>query len=184
MDVSGWMAVASGVVVAAACGLRAFLPLLLLGLAARVGIVGLSREAAWLAGDHALIALAIATALELAADKVPVVDHALDAIGFVLRPAAAWFAAFALLQDWPSPWGQLAALALAGAAVGVQVAKAKLRLGSTALTAGHGNPVLSTIEDVTALLLSAAALLVPLLAVVLLVVIVLAVRRRRRAATS
>jgi hypothetical protein len=182
MDVSGWMAVASGIVVSAACGLRAFLPLFLIGLAARAGIVGLTPQAAWLAGDHALIALAIATALELAADKIPVVDHALDGIGLVIRPAAAWFAGYALLQNWPAPWGQLAALVFAGAALGVQAAKAKLRLGTTAVTAGHGNPVLSTLEDVTALLLSVAALLVPLLAIVLLVVIVLALRRRRAAA--
>jgi hypothetical protein len=179
MDASGWMAVLSGVVVAAACGLRAFMPLLLLGLAARLGLVGLEREAAWLASDHALLALAVATAVELAADKIPVVDHALDAVGVVLRPAAAWLAGFALLQDWPSPWGPLAALALAGAALGVQAAKAKLRLGSTALTAGHGNPILSALEDLTALLLSAAALLVPLLAVALLAALLLALRRRR-----
>ena len=41
MDVSWLLALAAGVGIAAACGLRAFLPLLFLGAAARLGLIHL-----------------------------------------------------------------------------------------------------------------------------------------------
>ncbi|TMQ73936.1 MAG: DUF4126 family protein, partial [Candidatus Eisenbacteria bacterium] len=50
-----WLPLLSGVAVAASCGLRAFLPLLALGLAARASLITLRGGAAWLSGDLALI---------------------------------------------------------------------------------------------------------------------------------
>jgi hypothetical protein len=170
------------VVLASACGLRAFLPLWVLGLMARAGVVHLSGRAVWLSHDFALIALGVATLVEIAADKIPVVDHALDAVGMVVRPMAGWFASYALFHDWPTPWGQGAALVLAFVALGVQLAKAKLRLGTTALTLGHANPVVSLLEDATALVLAWMALVVPLAALALLVALGVAIRRRTRTA--
>jgi hypothetical protein len=179
MDPSAWLAVASGVGVAAACGLRAFLPLLVLGLLARVGWVELAASVRWLSGDFSLIALGVATVLELAADKIPIVDHVLDTVGLALRPAAAWLGAYALLYQWPAPWGQAVSLALALVALGIQGAKAKLRLGSTVATFGVGNPVLSALEDAMAFVVSLVALLVPLLAFAAIVLLGFALARRR-----
>jgi Domain of unknown function (DUF4126) len=183
VHVSSWLAVGAGVALAAACGLRAFLPLLLVGAAARGGLVELAPSVHWLASDPALIALAVATVVELAADKIPVVDHALDTVGMVLRPAAAWLAAYSLLVHWPAPWGQIAALLPALMALGVQGAKAKIRLGSTALTLGTGNPMVSVVEDLVSFALSAAALIAPWLALIGLLVLILVLARRRRRAT-
>ena len=151
MHASSWLALGAGVALAAACGLRAFLPLLIVGAASRGGLVELTPSVRWLASDPALITLGAATVVELAADKIPVVDHALDAVGMVLRPAAAWLAAYSLLVHWPAPWGQMMALLPALMALGVQGAKAKIRLGSTALTLGTGNPVVSVVEDLVSL---------------------------------
>lgn len=179
MGMSEWLAVVSGVAIAAACGLRAFLPLLALGIAGRVGVIRLVDSTAWLGQDLALIALGVATALELAGDKIPIVDHVLDMIGLAVRPAAAWFAAYALLGNWPAPWGQGAALALGLLALAIQGVKAKLRLGSSAVTLGAGNPVLSVAEDLAALALTLSALLVPLAALALLLLLALTLRPRR-----
>ena len=178
------LALVSGIAIAAACGLRAFLPLLALGLAARFGLIHLRPGAEWMAGDAALWALGLAAALEVVADKVPVVDHALDAVGTVIRPAAAWLGAFAVLEGWGSPWAQIAALVLGAGALAVHGVKAKTRLGSTATTAGHANPLLSVLEDSGALLLILAAILAPLLALALVLLLIWIVRRwrRRRAA--
>jgi hypothetical protein len=173
----------SGIAIAAACGLRAFLPLLALGLAARFGLIHLRPGAEWMAGDPALWALGIATVLEVVADKVPVVDHALDAVGTLIRPAAAWLGAFAVLQGWGSPWAQIAALMLGAGALAVHGVKAKMRLGTTVATAGHGNPLLSVLEDSGVLVLVAAALLAPLLALVLLVLLAWVTGRWRRRRT-
>ena len=182
MHASMWLALGSGIAVAAACGLRAFLPLLLLGAASRLGLITLRAGVTWLSSDFALIALGVATVLEIAADKIPVVDHALDAVGTVLRPAAAWLGAYAVLQSWPTPWAQIAGLVLGTTALVVHGAKAKLRLGSTALTLGHANPVVSLIEDATALVTLAVAILAPALAIVIPVLLVVGLRRRRTAA--
>src|SRR5262249_17289756 len=119
-----WLvAIAAGVGVAAACGLRAFLPLLFLGAAERLRPIPPPPGALWLATNPALVALGIATVLEIAADKIPVLDHALDAVATVLRPVAAWIGAFAMLGPWPSPWGQITALVLAGLTLGVHALK-------------------------------------------------------------
>jgi hypothetical protein len=71
------------------------------------------------------------------------------------------------------------ALLLALIALAIQGVKAKLRLGSTAVTLGTANPVVSVIEDVGALAMSLAAVLAPIAGVVLLVLLALALRRGR-----
>ena len=173
------LAIASGVVLSAACGLRAFLPPFAVGIAARLGWIQLAPSVQWLETTPALVCLGVATLVEIAGDKIPIVDHALDAIGTVVRPAAAFLAGFALLAHWPTPWGQLAALLLSGGALFVHALKAKTRIGSTALTLGHANPLLSTAEDATALGLVVAALLVPLLALTLVIVLIVVLARLR-----
>ena len=184
MDLDLLLALATGVGLAAACGLRAFLPLLAVGLAAHFGLLHLRPELAWLARPPALWALGTASVLELAADTVPVLDHALDALGTVLRPAAAWVGSYAILQGWGAPWAQLFALAMGAGALAVHGAKAQTRVGSSALTLGAGNPVLSAVEDALAFLLVVVAVLLPLLALLLVALLVagLARRSRRRAA--
>jgi uncharacterized membrane protein len=173
------LALATGVGLAAASGLRAFLPLLAVGLAGRHGFLHLHPGLAWLQSDAALWALGVATAVELVGDKVPVVDHALDSIGTVLRPAAAWVATYAVFQDWGTPWAQLLAVAMGAGALAVHGAKAHTRLGSTALTLGHANPILSLVEDSVSFALVAAAILVPLVALAFVVLVVTIYARRR-----
>lgn len=175
------LAACSGLAVAAACGLRAFLPLLVIGAAGRLGVVPLHDSVAWLAATPTLWALAVATVFEIAGDKIPALDHALDAIGIVIRPAAGALAAYAAIAGWPEPLPVVLALVAGTGALGVQALKAKTRVGSTLFTAGVGNPVLSVAEDLGAFGLAALALLVPLLAVVFLVAGVVAARGIARA---
>lgn len=177
-----WLALLSGIAVAAACGLRAFLPLLLLGLAGRMGLVPLRSGADWLTTDHAIVAFGVATVLEMAGDKIPVVDHALDAVGTVLRPVAAWLGAYAVLQAWPTPWAQIAAIALGTTALAVHGLKAQLRLGSSAATLGTANAMVSAVEDALAFAAMAVAVLAPVLALTVPLLLLLALRRRRRPA--
>lgn len=174
------LALLAGIGIAAAAGLRAFLPLFLIGLAARFDLIGLHENVSWLTGTNVLIALGAATLLEIAADKIPVVDHALDSVATFIRPVAAWIGAYAMLIHWPSPWAAVVATLLAGGSLAVHALKGVVRIGSTAATAGTANPALSTAEDALALSLVAMAVLVPVLAVALLIGIVWLVRRRRR----
>src|SRR5688572_5867933 len=86
-----------GLGLAASTGLKTFLPLLVMAVAARLSLFGveLSGSFSWLASDAALAALGLATVVELTADKIPLVDHAISAFGAVARPAAGALAAAA-----------------------------------------------------------------------------------------
>jgi Domain of unknown function (DUF4126) len=170
----------AGVAIAAACGLRAFLPLLALALASRFGLVHLSASAGWMGSNAALWSLGVAAVLEMLADKVPVVDHALDVVGTFVRPAAAAVAGWATFGDVNPLLAWVAALVLGSGAMGIHALKAKTRLGSTALTLGHANPLLSAGEDVTAAGISAAAIFVPFAAAAVVLVVVGWVAMRRK----
>jgi hypothetical protein len=158
------MIIGPAIALAAACGLRAFLPLLALSVASHLGAVHLTAHAAWFGSDAALWILGLATVLEVLADKVPVLDHLLDAAATFVRPAAGAIVAWAAYGDWAPQLAWPAAIIVGAGALGVHLLKAKTRLASTAITLGHGNPMLSLGEDVLSLVLSSMIWVGPLLA--------------------
>lgn len=173
-----------GLGLAAAAGLRAFLPLLLLGVAARFELFGVSLndKAEWLGSDAALVTLAIATALELAADKVPFLDHALSAVGTVTRPIAAVVAAGSVFAGVDPVVAAVAGVVIgAPTALAFHAAQSGTRVASTATTGGLLNPVVSVVEDLLAVLTAGLALALPLLVPALLVLLLWAIWRLVRA---
>ena len=175
-------AAAAGIAIAAACGLRAFLPLLALSLGVRFDFVRVDHAAEWIASTPVLVTLVWATVLEIAADKIPAVDHMLDLVATGLRPAAAGLAAWCTFEAIHPAIGIAAALVLGGGAMGLHVAKAKVRLGSSMLTLGTANPMLSFAEDGITIVISTLAILAPIAALATVVFGVWLVRRtfRRR----
>ena len=159
-----------GVSLSACAGLRAFLPLFMLGLAAHVGAHGLRLppDMAWLAGTRALIALGSASVFEILADKVPVLDHALDSLGTLLRPlaGAALMTAACPTED-PLTRYVLAIMVGGGTAVLFHTKKSTARVASSLATAGLGNPFLSCFEDLACAGGCLGALLAPLLSFLL-----------------
>ena len=128
--------------------------------------------------------LGIAALIELLADKVPVLDHALDVLGTFARPAAGALAGWATFGPIHPALALAAAVVLGAGALGIHALKAKARLGSTLLTLGHANPLLSVAEDAVAVVLSATAFIAPVIALVLVaagVTIMFGAWRRREA---
>jgi len=168
-----------GLALAAAAGFRIFVPLLALSLAAQSGWVELSPSFAWLATIPASVALATAMILEIAAYYVPFFDNMLDTLAAPVAVLAGIVASASLLTDLPL-WLQYAiAIVGAGGTAGVVHASTSvLRLKSSALTAGFGNPVIATLELVGSILIAVLALLAPVIALVLAVVLVVAVTNR------
>ena len=165
----------------AAAGFRAFLPLFGLALLQRTGLaLPMADEFAWLSGDAAFFVLAVACVLEVAADKVPLVDNVLDTLGLFVRPVAGATAAVAATSD--AGLGASIAAAAAGFALSGGIAGLKLaeRGASTAATGGLGNPVLSVKDDAVAGATVAAGLLLPLLVPVVLVGVFLLYRAAAR----
>ena len=178
-------ALSAGVALAAATGFRAFLPLFAVGIAGRVGWAAVRPAEEWLSGDLALIALGTATVLELLADKVPLVDHALDTMATFIRPVAAWVVSFGVLTPLGQEWAIGLATLLDGGAFGVHALKAQARVGSSVTSLGVANPVVSVVEDVIAVTLSAAAIVAPILALLFVLVLVwLATKLVRRIARA
>lgn len=187
---AGWtdvaLALALGIGLAACAGLRAWLPLLMAGGAARIGWLELGDSFGFLASNRALILFGAASVIEIVADKVPALDHVLDALSTVLRPAAGALLAASVMWPVSDP---LTALAL-GVAVGAPVAlvphaaKSMFRVASTSVTAGFANPLVSLAEDALVVFLFIVTVVLPVLMVTLVVgsVVLFVMRRRRRAA--
>jgi len=182
-----------GLALSAAAGLRVFIPLVLTGVAARLGILPLSPGMAWIASDVALVAFATATALEIVAYYVPWLDNLLDTISAPAAVTAGIMITAAATPDLPPflRW-TLAIVAGGGTAGLVQASTALLRLKSSAFTAGAGNPLVATGELAGSIVLSLLALLAPLLALAVVAILLVVVfslvgrilRARRRARST
>ena len=172
-----------GLGLASATGLRTFLPLLMLALAARFELFGirLIDQMDWLVAWPAIAALGVATAAEFVGDKVPAVDHGLNMIGYVTRPVAGAIAAGSVFWAVAPAMAAVAGLIVgAPAALAFNAAQTGVRVGSTATTGGLGNPVVSFIEDVMAFLTVILAFLAPIVIPVVLIVLAVAVFRLAR----
>lgn len=171
-----------GLGLAAACGFRVFVPLLVLSLAARTGQVSLSGSMAWLASDGAMIAFATASVLEVVGYWVPWIDHALDVVASPAAVVAGTIAAASQFADLGPMLGWTAAIIAGGGLAGaVQATSVGTRAASTITTAGVGNPIISAVQSAGSVVLSVAAVLAPIVAgVLLLALVVLVVWSLRR----
>jgi hypothetical protein len=173
----------AGVALAAACGFRVFVPLLVLSIASILGAIPLAGDFAWLATMPALIALATATIMEIAAYYVPWLDHALDVVATPAAILAGVVTTAAVVADLsPVLRWSLAIVGGGGIAGAVQGGTVLLRLKSGVLTAGVGNPIVSTAETASSTVTSVLAVVMPVIAFFLvLATIVLLVWIARRA---
>ncbi|MEU4561250.1 DUF4126 domain-containing protein [Actinoplanes sp. NPDC023936] len=193
--------VLTGTGLAASAGLNAYIPLLTMGLLARfTGAIDLPSGWAWLANGWTLTILAILLAIEVVADKVPVVDHLNDAVQTFVRPTAGGLAfgagstaetvtvtdpgSFFSSHQWvPIVAGAVIALAVHGV-------KAASRPVVNATTAGVGAPVASTAEDISSVVMSIVAIVLPVLVLIGLGVLIWATfwvfrkRRQKKAAVE
>jgi hypothetical protein len=155
---------ALGISLAACAGLRAWLPLFAVGLSVRFGVLPLGDSFQFLGSNTALGVFVVATVIEMIADKIPVVDHALDALSTVLKPLAGILLAASVMWTVDDPIVALALGVMVGtpAAILPHTAKATLRGVLSPITAGFAAPILSILEDVIAFGLVALAILAPL----------------------
>jgi hypothetical protein len=158
------VSVCVGIGLAAACGLRVFVPFLAMSIAVASGHVTPAPGFEWIGTDAALTAFAVAAGVEVLAYEVPWLDNLLDTIagpaavlaGIVLTASAA--AGLDPLLRW-----SLALIAGGGVAATVQGATSLVRATSTLGTGGLANPVFALLESGSSVAVAAAALIVPLL---------------------
>ncbi len=161
-----------GASLAACAGLRAFLPLFILGLTSRLGFLGdftLSQNFAWLSTTPALVCLGSATLLEIGADKIPFLDNALHVIYTIVRPGAGALSVLAVLNpDNPMLAFCTAVILGSGISLPVHLFSSTVRAGASIATAGTTNAFVSAKEDAIAFIGSLLAILIPVFAFIIL----------------
>jgi hypothetical protein len=179
------LSLAIGIGLAAATGMRVFVPLLVLGLTARMDWLHLSPGFQWLSSWPAIIALAVAAVLEVGAYYIPLIDNFLDLLAGPLAVMAVIVATAAVVTDLPPLVRWSVAIVAGGGTAGiVQTVMSVVRLKSTALTAGFGNFMVSTFELMASFAASVIAIMAPLIAILLvmgILVVFLALAKNRTA---
>jgi uncharacterized protein DUF4126 len=181
----GLISVAIGLGLAAACGFRVFAPLLIAAVAAHWGRLPLAGGFEWLGTTPALLAFGTATLLEIGAYYIPWLDHALDLLATPAAVLAGMIAAASVMTDLPPllKW-TMTIIGGGGAAGAIQAATVLLRLKSTALTGGLGNPMVATLELIGSVVMAFLAIALPLLALLVALGVTLVAWRRRRRVTT
>lgn len=167
-----------GLGLAAACGFRVFVPVLVLAIGARCGAVQLGENSAWLGETPALVALSLASCLEVLGYWIPWVDHLLDTIASPAAVVAGTLVAASQMGEL-NPMLQWSAALIAGGGLAglVQTATVTTRAASTTLTGGIANPLFSTGETALAGVLSVGSIVVPGLVVLFIVIVLIATTR-------
>lgn len=194
------MELMTGLGLASAAGLNAYIPLLSMGLLGRfTNVIHLPAGWSWLENSWVIAIVAVLLVVEIVADKVPALDSVNDAVQTLVRPTSGGIvfgsgtsaqtaavsdpAEFARTGQWvPVLIGVLIALV-------VHLMKTAVRPVANVATAGVAAPVLSTVEDFTSAGLTFVAILIPVLVIVVLIAMLWGAfwlwrRMRRRKASS
>jgi len=163
-DVQTISAAALGIALAACCGFRIFVPMLIAGLASKFHLFHFADSFSWLSSTPALIALGAATLFEIAGYYIPFIDNILDTIAAPLAAVAGTLLATSVIpveNEWMK-W-IIGIIAGGGGAGLIASGTGLLRLLSSKTTLGTGNNVVATGENAAAVGGSLLSFLIPLI---------------------
>ena len=173
-----------------AAGLNAYVPLMLVAILGRVGVIHLGEPFDILTRWWAMTILGVLLLVELVVDKIPGADHVNDIFQTFVRPAAGalLFAASAgVITDMHPAVPLVCGLVVAFT---VHATKAAARPVVNASTLGIGAPVVSTLEDIASAITSLIAIFLPFIIFFFVVVFagaafwVFSRRRKQKAAKA
>ncbi|VBB48023.1 conserved membrane hypothetical protein [uncultured Paludibacter sp.] len=165
-------AVALGIGLSASTGFRVFIPMLVASLAAKFGIFHPTGSFEWLGSIPAIIVFGSATVVEIAAYYIPFVDNILDSITTPLSIGAGTLLMTSVLPvdnellKWITGF-----IVGGGAAATIQGGSVLTRLTSSKFTAGTGNHVVATGENVAAFSASSLAFFIPIIIAILFIIL-------------
>lgn len=163
-----------GVALAAVCGYRIFVPLLVMGIAGLAGYMDFAAGFQWIASYPAVIIFGVATILEIAGYFIPHVDNFLNAISLPAGVVAGVIVAASAITDMnPVLKWTLAIIAGGGAATITSLLSNGVHQGSTAVSAGLANPIVSTAESVGTVAASVLSIAIPALSVIFVIVLII-----------
>lgn len=172
------LSICLGIGLAAACGFRVFVPLLLIGIAAKTGHLELASGMEWMATAPAILCFFIATVLEIGAYYIPWLDNLLDTIASPAAVIAGAIATASVVHEMhPFLRWTVALIAGGGIAAVIQGGTVGLRSGSTATTGGITNFLVATLELLMSIVVSILSIIVPVItALVITLIVVVAAR--------
>lgn len=173
-----FLAVCAGLGLAAACGLRVFVPLFVASIGLKMEVLSVGAPFDWLGSNAALVLFGTAAVVEVVGFMVPWVDHVLDLLaaplsaiaGAVLMTSQLLVATEATGADGvaiatplmpPAVAWSVGIFGGAVAAAGVEAASIAGRLSSSVLTIGWLNPIYGMVETVLGLGFAVATLFLP-----------------------
>ena len=144
------------------------MPMLLANIAAMNGWITPGEQFAWLTTLPAFFALLSATVLEIGGYYIPFIDNLLDTIATPAAVIAGTLLTTSVIEiDSPVVHWGLGLIIGGGTAGIIQLGTGALRLLSSKTTAGIGNPVVSTAENVASFTISGLAIFLPVIAIAL-----------------
>ncbi len=174
MDNEILTAIALGVGLAASCGFRVFVPMLVASIAAHFGIFPVQEGFQWLASWPAMLCFGTATIFEILAYYIPFVDNVLDSITTPLAVGAGTLLLTSVLPIDNDMLKWLTGFIVGGGiAATVQGGSVLTRLASTNLTAGIGNSIVTTGEHAAAFGTSLLSLVAPFIVVTILILFII-----------
>ena len=174
-----FLSIIVGIGLAAACGFRVFVPLLILNLAALSGYFVLPEGFSWLGSTYATLAFAIATLLEITGYYISWIDNVLDTIAAPAAVIAGTITTAAFATNLPPFLKWTAALIAGGGTAGlIQASTVTLRAKTSLATGGSGNPLFSTFELGVSVFIALLAIFIPVLCLVLIALFFLWVLRK------
>lgn len=153
-----------GLALAASCGFRIFVPLLITNIGSLLDWVHLSNGFEWMGSWPAFAIFLTATIAEIAAYYIPWLDNALDTVSIPLASVAGTLLSVSFMTELP-PMVQwtLGIIVGGGTAAIVKTAAGATRLGSSAATGGFTNWIVATAEHIASFVMSILAYLLPVI---------------------
>ncbi len=177
MDIA--LGILLGIGLAASCGFRVFVPMLVTNIGSLLGYVKLSQGFEWMGSWIAFAAFLVATIVEIGAFYIPWLDNALDTVsGPLAMIAGTVLTASFLTETTPLIQWTLGIIVGGGTAGIVKVGASAARLTSTATTGGMANAVVATMENILSTVLSILSFIIPVVtAFVVFLIIIYLVRK-------
>lgn len=173
MDIHWLIAFCLGIGLSAACGIRMFLPLLLIAVNQKFHLLETSYYVDWLDSNLALIILITATLIEISAYYIPLIDHILDVVNVPLVFVAGLLSMASILPDMPLYMDKILGLIVGGStAVTINGLVGIGRLKSTTLSAGTTNPFYATIENIMTIVITILSFVIPVIIGIIVILIV------------
>mmetsp|Transcript_37879 Transcript_37879/g.102549 ORF Transcript_37879/g.102549 Transcript_37879/m.102549 type:complete len:339 (-) Transcript_37879:37-1053(-) len=161
-----WWHFSVAMALSGAAGIRATLPVFLLSLLHQIEPEDfpLSDQVHWLRRPEICMLLGVVLLVEVLADQIPAVDHALHAILLPVHPLMG--AAAAIAPDYCGGIYTRVPMALVGGSLASMVhsGKALARAGSSGSSCGMLNPVMSHCENLSAVALVVLSIMSPVFA--------------------